>query len=506
MEPTVEISSGALRGERASGVTVFRGIPYARPPLGERRFRPPEPPLAWSGVRDATRFGPACPQSVDFVSALLGLSATPCDEDCLTVNVWTPALDGVTRPVLVWIHGGAFVVGSGARELTDGGALARRGDVVVVTCNYRLGVFGFLSLLEHDGDRIGAVPNAGLLDQVAVLEWVRREIAAFGGDPAQVTVFGESAGAMSVAALLSMPAAQGLFRAAILQSGSANFVSSPDQAARVTDAVLRRLDVPAREVARLREVPAERVLEAQIQVLLAPPAEIVGLPFQPVVDGGALPDDPFVRIAAGSARDVALVIGTTLDEMKLFDLMNPRAHELDDAGLRRRCERLLGAVRAAAVIELYRESRRERGLGVTPAELWSAIETDRLMRVPAMRLAAIQARLQPAVYAYCFTWPSPYRGGVLGACHALDIPFVFGTIDDPHIIPFSGSGEAVRRLAGGMQDAWAAFARRRDPTHAEMPAWPPYAPPRRATMILGEACGVVDAPFELERAFWDEPA
>ncbi len=498
---TVEISTGALRGVRADdGSVAFRGIPYARPPLGELRFRPPEPAAPWSGLRAAATFGPACPQAIDFVSTLLGLAPQPQSEDCLTVNVWTPALDGRQRPVLLWIHGGAFAVGSSARELTDGAALARRGDVVVVSCNYRLGVLGFLSLAEHGGERIGAVPNLGLLDQVAALEWVRREIAAFGGDPRQVTVFGESAGAISIAALLAMPAARGLFRSAILQSGSANFIGSTARARVVTDAVLRELGIAPSELAELRQVPVERLLRAQMQVLLAPPVD--GLTFTPVIDGAVLPRDPFAVVRDGAVRDVAILIGTTLDEMKLFDLLDPKANELSDAALLRRCERTLGNGRAAGAIALYRARRAERGLPIAPSDLWTAIETDRLLRAPAMRLAELQAAMQPAVYAYLFTWPSPYLDGRLGACHALEIPFVFGTLDDPHIIPFSGNGSDAHQLARTMQDAWAAFAHRADPNHPGLPPWPRYAPPRRATMFLGAECGVVDAPHEAEREFW----
>ncbi len=498
---TVEISTGALRGLRADdGAVVFRGIPYARPPVGELRFRPPEPPAPWADVHDAAAFGAACPQSVDFVSTLLGLEPQAQSEDCLTLNVWAPALDGRQRPVLLWIHGGAFSVGSAARELTDGAALARRGDAVVVSCNYRLGVLGFLSLAEHDGGRIGAVPNLGLLDQAAALDWVRREIAAFGGDPARVTVFGESAGAISIAALLAMPAAHGLFQGAILQSGSANFVAPTARARLVTDAVLHALGIAPGELVELRRVPADRLLQAQMQVLLAPPVD--GLIFTPVIDGTVLPRDPFAVIADGGARDVALLIGTTIDEMKLFDLMDPKADALTEAALLRRCTHTLGADRAPRAIDLYRAGRAERGASVAPCELWSAIETDRLLRVPAMRLAELQAAVQPAVYSYLFTWPSPYLDGRLGACHALDIPFVFDTLDDPHIIPFSGNGADAHQLARTMQDAWTAFARCGDPNHPGLPAWPRYAPPRRATMILGPECGVIDAPNEAERAFW----
>jgi para-nitrobenzyl esterase len=503
MEPSVETSNGPVRGVREDDLAIFRGIPYARPPIGELRFRPPEPAAAWTILRDASAFGPTCPQPLDMVSSMLGFETQPANEDCLTVNVWTPATDGGRRPVLVWIHGGAFVVGSGSRRLTDAAALARRGDVVVVSCNYRLGAFGFLYLGERGGDGLGAVPNVGLLDQVAALEWVQREIAAFGGDPDNVTVFGESAGAVSVASLLAMPRAAGLFRRAILQSGSANLVAPPARATQIADAVLRQLRIEPDTLGDLRRVPAERLLEAQIRVLMAPPKGVGGLPFQPVIDGEALPSDPFERIRAGGAREVAMLIGTTLDEMRLFDLMDPKARELDEAALLRRCEHTLDPVQAGRALALYREQRRTRGASVSPPDLWTAVESDRLMRAPAMRLAELQAVVQPAVYAFLFTWASPYLDGRLGSCHALDIPFVFGTLDNPLIQPFAGSGPDAQRLAHQMQDAWIAFARVGDPSHAGLPGWPRYEPTRRATMLLGRECGVVEAPYDEERAFWE---
>ena len=503
MSLIVETSHGPVRGVREGALAVFRGIPYARPPLGELRFRPAEPPLRWAEVRDANAFGPACLQPTDMVSTMLGFDGEASSEDCLTINLWVPPADGPQRPVLVWIHGGAFVVGSGSRRLTDAAALAERGEVIVVSCNYRLGALGFLFLGEHDGSAVGAVPNLGLLDQVAALRWVRREIAAFGGDPDNVTVFGESAGSVSVACLLAMPHARGLFRRAILQSGSANLVAPPARAARVADNVLQQLGIAPGRLADLRRVPAEHLFEAQLRVMMEPPEGAGGLPFQPVIDGDILARDPFELIRAGSARDIPLVIGTTLDEMKLFDLLDPRVRELDAARLLRRCERTVGTAHAARAIELYASLRRQRGSAAAPPDLWSALESDRLMRVPAMRLAELQAAVQPAVYTYLFTWQSPYLDGALGACHALDIPFVFGTLNDPRIMPFAGDGPDAQHLAHQMQDAWVAFARHGDPGHDGLPPWPRYEPTRRATMLLGDECAVVDRPYEDERAFWN---
>ena len=266
MEPIVQTSYGELRGTRAEGLHIFRGVPFARPPAGARRFRPPERPAAWAGVRDATRFGPAAPQSLGLLGPVFSLGITRMDEDCLSLNVWTPGVDSRRRPVLVWIHGGAFVLGAGSQSLYDGAVLARRGDVVVVTINYRLGSLGFLRLRELSGGRLPASGNEGLLDQIAALEWVRDEIAAFGGDPGNVTIFGESAGAMSCAALLGAPRARGLFHRAILQSGAANYVSPAETASAVAEEFLAALRIRRRRIADLLSLPPERLVEAQARL------------------------------------------------------------------------------------------------------------------------------------------------------------------------------------------------------------------------------------------------
>ncbi|MGH7317841.1 MAG: carboxylesterase/lipase family protein, partial [Candidatus Rokuibacteriota bacterium] len=247
MDVLVETRRGRVRGVTESGLAVFRGLPFARPPVGARRFQPPEPPAPWSGVRDAARFGTSAAQNGALVGPLMSLGIGRTGEDCLYLNVWTPRPDRARRPVLVWIHGGAFILGSGSQLLYDGSRLARRGDVVVVTVNYRLGALGFLGVQDRFGRRLPATGNEGLLDQIAALEWVRDEIAAFGGDPDNVTIFGESAGAMSCATLLGMPRARGLFHRAILQSGAANYVWPRDTAARLADQVLAEIGVGSPE-------------------------------------------------------------------------------------------------------------------------------------------------------------------------------------------------------------------------------------------------------------------
>ncbi|HZP38366.1 MAG TPA: carboxylesterase/lipase family protein [Methylomirabilota bacterium] len=574
MDVLVETRKGRVRGRAEAGLAVFRGVPYARPPVGPLRFAPPEPADAWTGTRDCTRFAPSASQNGALIGPVMSLGIGRTSEDCLYLNVWTPAADRGRRPVMVWIHGGAFVLGSGSQMLYHGATLARRGDVVVVTINYRLGALGFLRLRERFGGRLPATGNEGLLDQIAALEWVRDEIEAFGGDPGRVTIFGESAGAMSCATLLAVPRARGLFHRAILQSGAGNFVWPRDIAARVADHVLDELGVTSAEA--LRHLAHARILEVQRRFFgdlllgedhvlgnlspagqrvagamflaltlaqrrfgriaapiargladllrqrgrrraagaassMAPlrPLRTQGLPFQPVIDGEVLPVDPLAAITAGAARDVPLLIGTNRDEAKLFAPLDPEAGTLDEARLVARCEEAITAGHpelsgmGRKAVAVYRAARAARGEPVDPAELWFAIETDRTMRHPAMSLATAQAAHQPRTFAYLFTWSSPVLGGMLGSCHALDLPFVFGTLEHRLMRPLVGRGPAASALAARMQDAWAAFARTGRPSHPGLEEWPAYERTRRRTMILDAQCRVENAPREPERAFWE---
>ena len=552
---------------------MFRGLPFARPPVGPLRFGPPEPPEPWSGVRDAARFGPSAAQNGALVGPLMSLGINRTGEDCLYLNVWTPGADRGRRPVLVWIHGGAFILGSGSQMLYDGATLARRGDVVVVTINYRLGALGFLRLRDRFGERLPATGNEGLLDQVAALEWVRDEIAAFGGDPGNVTIFGESAGAMSCATLLGVPRARGLFHRAILQSGAANYLWPRDTAARLADRLLADLAVGSPE--ELRAAAPARLLAAQRRLFMdlmlgehhvlgalspagqrvagalflglslarrrfgsvaspvsrglldllrrrgrrrraSPAPEMAalralrtrGLPFQPVIDGDVIPRDPLAAIRDGLARGIPLMIGTNLDEARLFAPLDPEATTLDEAELLARCEEAIpgGTDAARRAVAVYRDARAARGERVEPGDLWFAIESDRTMRHPAMRLAALQAAHQPETYAYLFTWPSPAMGGLFGACHALELPFLFGTLGHPLVRPFTGKGPEAQALAARIQDAWIAFARTGRPGHVGVGDWPAYDAARRRTMILDRQCRVEAAPREAERRFWESLA
>jgi len=507
--PRVETTAGQVEGLASDGVCVFRGIPYAKPPVGTRRFRAPEPVAPWAGVRAADVFGPAPPQNASMVGALLGLPAAASSEDCLSLNVWTPACDGARRPVLVWIHGGGFLFGAGSQPLYDGARLARRGDAVVVTLNYRLGALGWLALPDP-GDDGAAGGNFGLLDQIAALAWVRDNIAELGGDPRNVTVFGESAGGMSVGTLLGTPAARGLFQRAILQSGAAHNASSPELASRVGRRFLEALGLGAGELAKLREAPLAALLEAQAKTAAALFGRMPeGLPFQPVVDGAVLPKPPLDAIASGACAGVALLVGTNLDEWKLFGLADTSLARLDEPGLSARLARVLGAAGrdggelAARALEVYRSARARRGASLEPRELWHAIESDRVFRVPAIRLAEAAAGQGSVVHKYLFGHASPALGGKLGACHALEVPFVFGGLEEPAVRAFVGEGERVEALSEAMQDAWLAFAREGRPALPGLAEWPVYETGRRATMRLACESRLEHAPLDPERRFWD---
>jgi para-nitrobenzyl esterase len=499
MGPIVETGLGKIEGFERDGVRVFRGIPYAKPPVGALRFRAPEPAPPWAGVRDAKEYGNAAIQPPLMLAALPGFDIGTQSEDCLHLNVYAPAgaSDANRKPVLFWIHGGAFVIGAGSQSIYDGVPLAKRGDVVVVTINYRLGVFGFLDLGQPDV----ATPNAGLLDQIAALEWVRDHIAAFGGDPANVTIFGESAGGMSVGTLLGCPRAQGLFAKAIPQSGSTQSVHDHESAATVTAAILSALDMREPNVGDLRDVPAEKLKAVQqsVSMQLTVMAGQQLLPFQPVVDGRVLPRHPLDEIGAGIARDVKVLIGTTRDEWKLFGFMDPEIRQLDAVKIAERLAQRVPHADGAAIVAGYRASRPDADW----ASIWLAIETDRIFRIPGIRTAEAQRAHQPDVFSYLFTWESPGFGGLLGACHAIEIPFVFGCLDLPGGENFCGKGPDADRLAARTMDAWLAFAKHGDPSHAEVGSWPRYDTERRLTMELGAQVGILEDPAGAERALWD---
>jgi para-nitrobenzyl esterase len=486
MEVIVPTTYGAVRGRRAHGIACFRGVPYGAPPFGPRRMRPPEDPEPWTGVRDALVFGPTAPNP-SFpppLDALLADLQVPGD-DCLNLNVWSPDLGEAGLPVMVWIHGGAFRNGSSGAPWYAGDRFARDG-VVFVSLNYRLGCEGFLAL--DDG---GA--NRGLLDQVAALEWVHDNIRSFGGNPDDVTVSGVSAGGMSVAVLLSMPATAGLFRRAIAQSGAGHQVQSLATARSVTAELADRLGVPSTldgfgGVGPADLVAAQQQLSDDIES--EPDPERWGeigrdkLAFGPVLDGEVLAARPIDNLAAGVGADVDLLVGTTLDELRLYLVPNGVIDLID--------ERALAAGAAGLGLDADGLAPYRAG-AATPGEVFAKAYGDWYFRIPAIRLAEAH---RGRSYVYELLWGSPLFDGRLGACHALDVEFVFDSLGVEGGGPMWGT-DPPQELATAMHGAWVSFAR------TGRPGWDAYGPAERLTMEFGDPCAVVADPRPDQRAVWD---
>jgi para-nitrobenzyl esterase len=483
------VTQGAIEGESLGAVLAFRGIPYAAPPVGPGRFHAPQPAPVWAGVRPALDFGPACPQLID--NDPTENNGTVMAEDCLTLNVWTPKADGARRPVLFWIHGGAFVVGSSRNSWYDGSRLAARGDVVVVSINYRLGAWGFLSLSPFGAEYADSA-NLGLLDQVMALQWVRDNIARLGGDPDNVTIFGESAGAASVGALLSMPKAKGLFAKAILQSGLPSDRSA-DAFARQNRLARMFLKLAgARSPAELATRSMRDLLAAQ-ERLFATQSELGT--FVPTIDGIVLKDKPFAMVAEGRGAPVPILIGTTAEEMQYFATA-------EDLGIREKPRALMlrqlrSAVgpRADAVLAEYQRLYPVWGDAVVQ------IASDALLRFPTIRLASAVSAFQPT-YMYLFTYRSNSTYKPFGSAHAMELPFVFGVMNAQDTVVFTGRDPRRYELAERMMDTWATFARTGNPSLKSGPEWPRYDPIRRQTMELGVDSRVVRDPLAEQRKIW----
>ncbi len=491
MDHVTRTRCGALRGFVTGAVAEFKGIPYAAPPFGVNRFRPPQPVETWSGVRDALAFGPKPPQ-LPYPApwdALVGEHPL-IGEDCLNLNLWCPEPNSGGHPVMVWIPGGAFEHGTAAVDAYEGSRFARDG-VVCVTVNYRVGIDGFLYL--GDGDA-----NPGLLDQIAALRWVQDNIGAFGGDRDNVTVFGESAGAMSIAMLLAMPQAKGLFRRAVLQSGGANMVVSAETARRVGRRLAGQLGVAATRDA-IAAVPLDRLFKAQTaltaDLIAHPDPERWGpemalslMPWQPVVDGDAIPARPLDLIKAGAGMDIELMAGSNAEEWNFFSI------PIGDSA--RMMEEPVAKIAAAyglpldATLAAYRAA----DPGADAGKLLAAIKGDWYFRIPALQVAESHAQKTSATYMYEFAWRSPQFDGRLGACHGLEIAFVFDTLGKG-TEPMSGKNPP-QLLANAMHAAWTAFASSGDP------GWPKYALDRRATMRFDDAPHVVEDPRSSIRTLW----
>ncbi len=458
-------------------------------------------------MRDSSQAGPSAPQFSMPAFSWINAAAGPLGDDCLSLNVWTPATDGARRPVLVWIHGGGFLVGSGSTVVYGGGGLAERGDVVVVTINYRLGVMGFahLGLLGLEG--FEGATNVGVRDQIAALEWVRDNIERFGGDPGNVTVFGQSAGGMSVGTLLGAPRARTLFHRAICQSGAADHVIERSEAEDVGRLFLRELGEPKPTPESLGRMPLDKILAAQRGVLTRASNLSNLMVLLPAVDGDLIPRQPLAALRAGEAADIPILTGATLDEWRLFRIIDQGLGRFSQADLVERIREVLPSLphapRADVAARRFREALGERSAADRPADVWSAFQSARIFHHPSNRLAEAQHAGGGQAYAYLFTWRAPALRRAIGACHAIEIPFVFGSTSHPIARPLTGLSARAGKLSRRLQHAWIEFARHGAPGHERIPQWPTYEPDRRSTLIFGRDLSLTERPLEDERALLD---
>ena len=496
--PVVQTDTGSVQGLEQGGIDAFLGVRYAAPPLGELRFQPPEKPAAWEGVADATGYGAPCmqlysasgPTESEMTRRIQAIFPTSTEakmdnEDCLFLNVWTPAAgDGKKRPVMVWFHGGGYAYGSGNWPAYNGRNLAEKGDVVVVTVNHRLNAFGYLNLAEKFGEDFAASGNVGNLDLVRSLEWVRDNIAAFGGDPENVTIMGESGGGSKVSHLMAMPAADGLFDKAVIQSGPGVFSGKPAEAADYAAKILDAAGVETLE--DLRNVRSDEIVEAVRKATPAGSAMGRGPQFGSIADGTIIPRDPFLPAAPEQARDIPVLIGYNKDEMTLFLAAQPWFGRLTEGTL----DAMTGAMgeQAVAAVAAYRK----RYPDYSPTHLAAIAMGTRFVRGTYL-LADQQAKTASApVYVYRLTWETPIGGGMLRTPHTLDIPLMFDNAKESAALV--GTGEDAQTMADMMSDAWIAFAKTGTPSSALLPEWKPYTPSARNVMELNVEPQLVDDP------------
>ena len=486
----VQTSAGRVRGVNRFGVNQFFGIPYGASTAGANRFMPPAKPAAWTSVRDCFRVGNRSPQDPDGpISEVFALDRQePMGEDCLNLNVFTPALGSGSRPVMIWLHGGGFSGGSGNWLLYDGTNLARKEDVVVVSVTHRLNLFGFLHLADAGGEQFANSSNVGMQDIVAALQWVKDNIAAFGGNPANVTVFGQSGGGGKVTTLMAMPSARGLFHRAIAMSGSALRGVSRDNAARATEQFLTRVGVQRNQLARLQQMPWQELQRA----FFAEP-RIQNLGGGPVVDGRWLPRDQWTPDAPAFSADVPLMVGSTETEDAWNEPVPPL--EMAEEEMLTRVRRITrnDESKAREMIALYRKTHP----GISNTDVWLIMNSDNTRRANAQLLSELKlAQGKAPAYLYYFTWRSPVHKGQMKAYHTLDIPFVFHNVD----VAASMTGALQERyeLAHRMSAAWAAFARSGNPNHRDLPNWPAFSS-AYPTMILGNECRLANDPNRAER-------
>ncbi|MEJ2248455.1 MAG: carboxylesterase/lipase family protein [Candidatus Lokiarchaeota archaeon] len=470
--PIVEVKNGKIKGYTDNNLHIFKGIPYAEPPVGNLRFSPPQPKEPWNGILEATEFGSCAFQGFSPLEKFTG-KLQPESEDCLTLNIWTPAIDDKKRPVMFWIHGGSFIMGGSKSPIYDGSQLAQRGDVVVVSINYRLGAFGYLYIP-------GVTANVGQLDQILALKWIHNNIAKFGGDPDNITIFGESAGAYAVITLLAMPSAKGLFRRIIAQSMP---TIDPKVTEKPTKELMRRLGIKNKDINALhalRNIPPEEIIKVQNEI-----TKTGGLIFRPIIDNDTFPVHPLAVIQKGECKDIDLMMGTNLNEAKLFTSLNPLTSNIKDEKPIILYLGMMGinSEKARKIIDSYKQVEAET-FSNDPKELLDSIATDLMFRIATLQILEAQSTFQPNTYNYLFTWRTSALKGKLGSCHALELPFVFNTFNDPGMKIFLDNATDTDYLSENIMDCWISFAHTGDPNHKGIPQWPTYDKKSRSMLLF----------------------
>ena len=491
----IETPSGKIQGYINKGINIFKGIPYAEPPINELRFDPPHKKVPWNNVFVADKFGVSSFQGPDVGRSLFGQLTEQREDNCLTLNIWTPETDDKKRPVMLWIHGGGFIYSGSSKAIYDGTLLASKGNIVVVTINYRLGIFGFLYLPNNTS-------NVGMLDQIAAIKWVKNNIENFGGDPDNITIFGESAGAYSVVTLMTMPSAKGLFHRAIAQSP---YIFEPEPTILTTKNVMKRLNLEFDDIDALKKLPAKKLNRIQNEYIsdMTGTHESFYSNFRPCIDNDSILQHPFRALKEGKTKNIDLLIGTNQDEATFFTKFNPIYEKLNKQGLktqiRMELSRLSFGFKTDFFIEQYKMIRKGN-MPTDPIDIYNAIYTDLYYRIPAINIAELHLTHNSNTYFYLLDWCSPM---FKSACHSIDLPFTFGYIKSD-LKDFVGEIQAAKIVSNKMMEAWINFASLGDVNHNSIPEWPRYELKNRSTLRIGPEFKVEEDPFGKERVLWED--